>query len=48
MGMTGFSWADVGEDVCCGGWLAILKMCPSNLILMGRFMFVVKFFDEKD
>ena len=28
VGMTGFSWKDVGEDCFFGGWLSILEMCP--------------------
>ena len=46
--MPGFSWEDVGEDCFGGGWLAILEMCPFNLFLVGRFMFIVIFFDEKN
>ena len=46
--MTGFSWEDVGEDCFCGGWLAILEMCPIDFFLVGRFMFIIKFFDEKN
>ena len=48
VGIIGFSWEDVGEDGFGGGWLAILEMCAINLFLVGRFMFTVKFFDEKN
>ena len=48
VGIAEFSWGDVGEDCFCDGWLAILEMCPIDLFLVGRFMFIVKFFDEKN
>ena len=48
VGIIGFSWEDVGEDCFGGGCLAILEMCPINLFLVGRFMSIVIFSDEKN
>ena len=44
---SGFSWDDVGDDWFYDCWLAIFEMCIL-IFLMGRFMFIVISFDEKN